>query len=114
MGTTRSTRSLLPIVAGLSVLVALTAQWFRLAPIGWPFAVAIYFFAWWIMLFAVLPLGVRTQHDAGEVIQGTSAGAPVDPRMAKVLAWTTIVGSTVFCAVLLALRVRLIPLDVAN
>lgn len=31
-------------------------------------ALAIYIFIWWITLFAVLPFGVRTQDEAGEVV----------------------------------------------
>lgn len=104
----------LVIAAALAIGAAIAAQAMRLAPIGWPFAIAIYFFAWWIMLFAVLPFGVRTQHDTGEVIQGTSAGAPTETKMLRVVGWTTIVASVVFCALLLAMRVRLVPLDLAN
>ena len=31
-------------------------------------AIGIYIFIWWITLFAVLPFGVRTQQEAGEVV----------------------------------------------
>ena len=34
-------------------------------------ALAIYIFIWWIVLFAVLPFGVRTQDEAGSVVPGT-------------------------------------------
>ena len=30
------------------------------------FGIAIFFVVWWIVLFAVLPFGVRTQGEAGE------------------------------------------------
>ena len=29
-------------------------------------AVAVYFLIWWVVLFAVLPWGVRSQHEGGE------------------------------------------------
>ena len=29
------------------------------------FALAIYFVIWWIVLFAMLPIGVRTSEEAG-------------------------------------------------
>ena len=35
--------------------------------------IAIFFVVWWIVLFAVLPFGVRTQEEEGEVVLGTSA-----------------------------------------
>ncbi|HEY1545912.1 MAG TPA: DUF1467 family protein [Xanthobacteraceae bacterium] len=58
---------------------------------SWTTALAIYFVAWWIVLFAVLPFGARSQQDAGEVVPGTDPGAPVTPRMLRVLAWNTVV-----------------------
>jgi predicted secreted protein len=72
---------------------------------------ALYFIIWWTVLFAVLPLGVRTQGDAGEIVQGTPESAPVSPRMARVAGITTVVASFVFAAVWLTIRFKLIPLD---
>jgi predicted secreted protein len=42
-------------------------------------AIAIYFLIWWIMLFAVLPWGVRAQGEEGT--PGTDPGAPTVPRL---------------------------------
>ena len=94
--------------AALAVDVAL--HFLRVAPIGAFLAFAIYFIGWWVCLFAVLPFGVRTQSDAGEVIQGTSAGAPVEHRMGRVFALTTIVSTVAFAVLLLALRFKVVPL----
>ena len=30
-------------------------------------AIAVFFLIWWVVLFAVLPWGVRSQHEGGEV-----------------------------------------------
>lgn len=38
--------------------------------------IAIYFVAWWLCLFLVLPFKVRNQVDAGEWQKGTERGAP--------------------------------------
>ena len=38
--------------------------------------VAIYFLIWWITLFAVLPFGIRSQHEGEDYAQGTDTGAP--------------------------------------
>ena len=51
-------------------------------------AIAIYFLIWWIMLFAVLPWGVRAQGEEGA--PGTDPGAPTVPRLKAKLIWTTI------------------------
>ncbi len=36
---------------------------------------------WWLVLFTVLPIGVRSQHEDGEVEDGTEPAAPVKPMM---------------------------------
>ncbi len=43
--------------------------------------IAIYFVVWWIVLFAVLPWGVRTQEEEGEVVMGSPSSAPARPRL---------------------------------
>lgn len=77
-------------------------------------SLALYFIIWWVMLFAVLPLGVRTQGDAGEIIQGTPASAPVAPRPGRIIALTTALATVVFALVWLAIRYRLIPLEIGG
>ena len=74
-------------------------------------SVALYFIIWWVMLFAVLPLGVRTQGDAGEIVQGTPASAPVAPRAGRIIGLTTALATVVFALVWLVIRFRLIPLE---
>jgi predicted secreted protein len=61
----------------------------------WTSALAIYFVAWWIVLFVVLPFGVRSQHETGEVMPGTDPGAPAAPRILRVVIWTTVVTAVV-------------------
>jgi predicted secreted protein len=57
---------------------------------------AIYFVLWWIVLFAVLPFGVRSQHESGGTISGTDPGAPTLARMGRKLLWTTIASAIIF------------------
>ena len=40
-------------------------------------AFAIYFIIWWLVLFTVLPFGVRTQSEEGSVTPGSVGSAPV-------------------------------------
>jgi predicted secreted protein len=63
------------------------------------FGLALYFIIWWTVLFAVLPFGVRTQGEAGEVVPGTPASAPVAPRLLRTFAITTVVAGGVFALV---------------
>lgn len=66
--------------------------------------IAIYFVLWWVVLFAVLPFGIRSQMENGEEIAGTDPGAPSLPRMARKLLWTTIVSAVIFAAGITAYR----------
>ncbi len=59
-------------------------------------AIAIFFLIWWVVLFAVLPFGVRSQHEDGEMVPGTDPGAPTIPRLGRKLLWTTIVSAVIF------------------
>ncbi|WP_186417537.1 DUF1467 family protein [Bosea sp. CS1GBMeth4] len=57
---------------------------------------AVYFVIWWTVLFAVLPFGVRSQAESGEVEKGTEPGAPVLPGLVKKAIATTILAGIVF------------------
>ncbi len=59
-------------------------------------AIAIFFLIWWVVLFAVLPIGVRSQHEDGETVPGTDPGAPTIPRLGRKLLWTTLVSAVIF------------------
>jgi predicted secreted protein len=48
-------------------------------------AVALYFVIWWLTLFAVLPFGVRSQHETGEVVAGSDPGAPTMVRIVRIV-----------------------------
>jgi len=61
--------------------------------------IALYFVIWWITLFAVLPFGVRSQHESGEVIAGTEPGAPVLPGLLKKAAITSVIAAVIFACV---------------
>jgi predicted secreted protein len=63
---------------------------------------AIYFVMWWIVLFLTLPFGVRSQHEDGDSTPGTDPGAPVLPRMARKLVWTTVLSAALFAVAMLA------------
>ncbi|MEX0853119.1 MAG: DUF1467 family protein [Bauldia sp.] len=56
---------------------------------------AIYFVVWWVVLFAVLPWGVRAQEEEGEVVPGSMPGAPARPRLVGKVIATSIVAAAV-------------------
>ena len=61
-----------------------------------PMAIAIYFTIWWIVLFVILPWGVRSQEEEGDIVAGTDPGAPVAPRLLIKAAATTILAAILF------------------
>lgn len=60
---------------------------------------ALYFVIWWTVLFAVLPFGVRSQAEAGEVTEGTEPGAPVLPGLRRKALITSLIAAVVFAIV---------------
>jgi len=72
-------------------------------------AIAIYFLIWWIVLFAVLPWGVRAQGEGGA--PGTDPGAPMVPRLRAKLIWTTLIASAIFAICAMLYIYRLVTLD---
>jgi predicted secreted protein len=59
--------------------------------------VAIYFIMWWLVLFMVLPFGVKNAHETGEVVEeGNDPGAPSVPGMLKKVVITTVLATLLF------------------
>lgn len=56
---------------------------------------AIYFIVWWVVLFAVLPFGVRSQHEDGVVEEGTEPGAPKHPMLVRKALATTVIAAVI-------------------
>jgi predicted secreted protein len=59
---------------------------------------AIYFVIWWIVLFVVLPWGVKSQDETGEITQGTDPGAPARPLLLRKAIATTIISALLLAA----------------
>ena len=74
-------------------------------------AVAIYFLIWWVTLFAVLPFGVRSQHEGGEMVPGSDPGAPILPRVLWKLFWTTIWSGVIFAILYVIYVYKLIAFE---
>jgi predicted secreted protein len=73
--------------------------------------VAIYFIIWWVVLFAILPWGVRSQAESGDVAPGTDPGAPSVHRVWRKLLWTTVTAAVVFGIAVAVYKAGLIPLE---
>ncbi|MDX9999505.1 MAG: DUF1467 family protein [Phenylobacterium sp.] len=73
--------------------------------------VAIYLTLWWVVLFAVLPLGTVTHAEAGiDKRDGGDPGAPVDPKLKRKFLTTTWVSAVIFVILWAVLHFGLIQL----
>ncbi|MBA3448593.1 MAG: DUF1467 family protein [Pseudaminobacter sp.] len=57
----------------------------------WVSFAAVFFITWWVVLFAILPFGLKTQDEEQEVTLGTVASAPKGAHMLRAVLWTTLV-----------------------
>jgi predicted secreted protein len=66
---------------------------------NWALGLATYLVIWWVMLFAILPFGIVSQREAGEVVPGSDPGAPHRPQLLKRLLANTIVAAVIWVIV---------------
>ncbi|MBT4487161.1 MAG: DUF1467 family protein [Rhodospirillaceae bacterium] len=58
--------------------------------------IMIYAVLWWIVLFMVLPFGVRTvREEGGEVVVGEASSAPTKPRIGLKMLVTTLISGLI-------------------
>jgi predicted secreted protein len=72
-------------------------------PLPLPLVFAVYITIWFTVLFAILPIGVRSQADDGTVVPGTEPGAPVAPRLLFKAILTTAISTAVLAILLVYL-----------
>ena len=73
------------------------------------FTVSVFFVVWWTVLFAVLPLGARSHHDAGiPVPGGGDPGSPVNPNLKRKFITTTWISAVLVGALWVAVHFHLL------
>jgi predicted secreted protein len=76
------------------------------------FAVSRYLVIWWIVLFVMLPISVRTSEESGEKPSpGNAESAPHLPHLLPKMVATTVVSSLVFAALYAIIALHVITLD---
>jgi predicted secreted protein len=65
----------------------------------WTAGIAIYMVTWWIVLFAVLPFGVVSQHEQGEAKGVGDPGAPVRPLLIRKALVTTVIAAIIWSGI---------------
>ena len=78
---------------------------------GWMSGIVLYCSIWAIVFFMVLPLGITSQSEAGQVDAGTPASAPTEAMVARKMLITTGIAAVVFAAALAVIRFHLFTLD---
>jgi predicted secreted protein len=71
----------------------------------------IFFVVWWVVLFAVLPFGVKSQHEAGSFEPGTDPGAPQRPLLLIKVGATTVISAVVVAIAYAVWESGIIPFD---
>jgi len=78
------------VISAIAVMIVVTLFGLRVSG-----GLALYFVIWWILLFAILPFGVRSQEESGEVVAGSEPGAPSVHGLQEKAIWTSLVASVV-------------------
>jgi predicted secreted protein len=60
---------------------------------NWVEGVVVYVLIWWVVIFAVLPFGVRSPDEA---MPGQASGAPANPRLWLKAGVTTLVSAAIW------------------
>lgn len=95
-----STAAAVVVLSALAVAVVVNVFGLRVSG-----GLALYFVIWWVLLFAILPFGVRSQVETGEVVKGSEPGAPAAPGLQEKAIWTSLVA-----AIVLIITVSVFPL----
>jgi len=60
---------------------------------SWALGIATFVIIWWTLLFAILPFGVRSQHEGDSMVPGTDPGAPIRHRLGLKILINTVLAS---------------------
>lgn len=74
-------------------------------------AIVIYAVLWFMVLFIILPIRMKSQQDHGEVVPGTPASAPEAPAMKKRFAITTVIATVLWGIIIAVMLSGAVTLD---
>jgi len=79
---------------------------------GFVSGIVVFLITWWVVLFAVLPWGVRSLHEdeahAGEIEEGNAPSAPTRPRLLTKFLATTAITAVIWLAIFVVIESDLI------
>ena len=74
-------------------------------------AFVVFLIIWWVVLFGVLPIGVRGQAEEGDVVDGSEPGAPTKANMWWKVKVTTIIATILWVIVCSIIIFKLIDIE---
>ncbi|MCR9254892.1 MAG: DUF1467 family protein [Alphaproteobacteria bacterium] len=63
---------------------------------GWVSGIAVFVIVWWVVLFTMLPIGVRPPENPEE---GHATSAPERPMLGKKFLWTTLISTVIWAGI---------------
>lgn len=78
---------------------------------SWMSAIVLYCSIWAVVFFMVLPQGITSQAEAGEVEPGTPASAPTEAMVARKMLVTTGISAVLFAAAFAVVHFHLLSVD---
>ena len=69
--------------------------------------IGIFLIVWWVVLFATLPLWIRSQTETDETEPGTDPGAPVNPDLGRKFLLTTGIAFIVSAVLIVSIQTGL-------
>ncbi len=73
-----------------------------------------YLIIWWAVFFTMLPIGVKSQAEAGTVTPGTDPGAPIAPNLWSKALWTSGIAAGFWAILFLAIALGWISFERLN
>ena len=86
--------AILPVA--LAGLLWLSRFFLRDGGVGVANGLVVFLIVWWVVIFTMLPIGVTSQHEDGEIVEGSEPGAPTRANLLKKAWWTTVITSVIW------------------
>ncbi|NOX74935.1 MAG: DUF1467 family protein [Alphaproteobacteria bacterium] len=74
-------------------------------------AAVLYLVIWFMCVFIILPLRIKSQTEDGKVVPGTPASAPVDPMLKKKAVWVTVLATVLYIPIVVTIINGWITID---
>ena len=77
-------------------------------------ALVLFAIIWFLTLFIMLPLNIKTQNENGTIAQGTPPSAPTNPNVKTKMMWTTVIAILIWLPVCSIIIFELITISDIN